>query len=143
MGQSLMDLYKIIHLYRQFKKYDKYSYKYLVEENIPAINLDQYQLFYKDRDVVGFVTWAFLTDTVEQRYIVSGKLKKNEWNCGDNIWIINCVAKSNFKEIYKWCKDYLTSITEENEQVRWLRTDNINHIYKTFKTQHKALQING
>ncbi len=48
-----------------------------------------------------------------------------------------------FKEIYKWCKDYFTSITEENEKVRWLRTDNTNHIYKTFKTQHKVNQLHG
>ena len=60
MGTSLMDLYKIIHLHRQFKKYDKYSYKYLVEEITPSINLDQYQLFYKGNDVVGFINWAFL-----------------------------------------------------------------------------------
>jgi hemolysin-activating ACP:hemolysin acyltransferase len=137
MGKELMDFYKIIHLFRQFKKYDKFNYAQLVDEITPSINLGQYQLFYKDNNLAGFINWAFITDTVEQRYIATGKLKKNEWNCGDNIWIVSCVAKTNFKDIYKWCKDYFKSITEEHQKVKWIRTNNINHIYKQFQTEHR------
>ena len=137
MGQSLMDLYKIIHLHRQFKKYDKYTYSQLVESITPSINLNQYQIFYKDKEPIGFINWAFITDEVEQRFMITGKLKKNEWNCGDNIWIIDCVCKSNFYQIYSWCRDYFKSITNEHQKVKWIRTNNMNHIYRTYQTEHR------
>ena len=44
MGQSINDLYKIIHLYRQFPRYDKMKYQDLVNMILPSFNLEQYQL---------------------------------------------------------------------------------------------------
>jgi len=133
-----MDFYKIIHLFRQFKKYDKYSYAELVDEITPSINLGQYQLFYKDNNLIGFLNWAFITDTVEQRFKTIGKLKKNEWNCGNNIWIINCIATKNFSDIFKWYKDYFKSITEKKQIIKWIRINSINNLIR--KTEHR---ING
>ena len=124
------DLYRIIHLYRQFPKYDKFTYKQLTEMITPSVNLDQYQIHRIGNEDVGFTNWAYLSDNVEQRFKLIGKLKPNEWNCGDNIWVMQVVAKSNAKEIMKWVKDYFRDKIEVNESVKWIRANNDFQIYR-------------
>ena len=124
------DLYRTIHLFRQFPKYDKFSYAELVKAITPSINLDQYQIHRIGNQDVGFTNWAFLSDNVEQRFVLTGKLKDNEWNCGDNIWVMNVLAKSNCLQIMKWVKNYFRDKIEVNESVKWVREDNNFNIYR-------------
>ena len=88
----MTDLYRIIHLYRQFPKYDKFTYKKLTEMITPSLNLDQYQIHRIGNEDVGFTNWAYLSDNVEQRFKLIGRLKPNEWNCGDNICITQILS---------------------------------------------------
>ena len=124
------DIYRIVHLYRQFPKYDKFTYQQLTEMITPSLNLDQYQIHRIGNEDVGFTNWAFLSDNVEQRFKLIGKLKPNEWNCGDNIWVMQVVAKINAKEIMKWVKDYFRDKIEVNESVKWIRADENFNIYR-------------
>ena len=124
------DLYRIVHLFRQFPKYDKFSYKELVKAIIPSINLDQYQIHRIAGQDVGFTNWAYLSDNVEQRFLFTKKLKDNEWNCGNNIWVMNVLAKSNCLQIMKWVKNYFRDKIEVNESVKWVREDNNFNIYR-------------
>jgi hemolysin-activating ACP:hemolysin acyltransferase len=124
------DLYRIIHLYRQFKQYDKFTYKELTKMITPSINLDQYQIHRVGNQDVGFTNWAYLSDTVEQRFKLSLRLKDNEWNCGDNIWVMQILAKSHAKEIMRWVKDYFRDKIEVNESVKWIRADDKFNIYR-------------
>ena len=124
------DLYRIIHLYRQFPKYDKFTYKELTKMITPSINLDQYQIHRVGNQDVGFTNWAFLSDTVEERFKLSLRLKDNEWNCGDNIWVMQILAKSHAKEIMRWVKDYFRDKIEVNESVKWIRADDKFNIYR-------------
>ena len=104
MGKSLNDLYRVIHLYRQFPRYDKMKYEDLVNAITPSINLDQYQIHRFNGKDIGFTNWAFLSDNVEQRFMTTGKLKANEWKSGNNVWHIETVAKSHLREIMNWTK---------------------------------------
>ena len=124
------DLYRIIHLYRQFKQYDKFTYAELTKMITPSLNLDQYQIHRVGNEDIGFTNWAFLSDTVEQRFKLSLRLKDNEWNCGDNIWVMQILAKSHVKEIMKWVKDYFRDKIEVNESVKWIRADENFNIYR-------------
>ena len=124
------DLYRIIHLYRQFKQYDKFTYAELTKMITPSLNLDQYQIHRVGNQDVGFTNWAFLSDTVEERFKLSLRLKDNEWNCGDNIWVMQVIAKSHVKEIMKWVKDYFRDKIEVNESVKWIRADENFNIYR-------------
>jgi len=124
------DLYRIIHLYRQFKQYDKFTYKELTKMITPSINLDQYQIHRVGNQDVGFTNWAYLSDTVEERFKLSLRLKDNEWNCGDNIWVMQILAKSHAKEIMRWVKDYFKDKIEVNESVKWIRADDKFNIYR-------------
>ena len=131
MGFSLMnDLYRIVHLYRQFPKYDKYTYEDLVKMLTPSVNLDQYQIHRIGNEDVGFTNWAYLSDNVEQRFKLSLRLKDNEWNCGNNIWVMQILAKSHAKEIMRWVKDYFRDKIEVNESVKWIRADDKFNIYR-------------
>jgi len=124
------DLYRIIHLYRQFKQYDKFTYAELTKMITPSLNLDQYQIHRVGNQDVGFTNWAYLSDTVEERFKLSLRLKDNEWNCGDNIWVMQILAKSHAKEIMKWVKDYFRDKIEVNESVKWIRADENFNIYR-------------
>ena len=135
------DLYRIIHLYRQFPKYDKFTYKQLTEKITPSVNLDQYQIHRIGSEDVGFTNWAYLSDNVEQRFKLIGKLKPNEWNCGDNIWVMQVVAKSNAKEIMKWVKDYFRNKIEVNESVKWIRADKDFQIYRRSEKYKREFHI--
>jgi cytolysin-activating lysine-acyltransferase len=135
------DLYRIIHLYRQFPKYDKFTYKQLTEMITPSINLDQYQIHRIGNEDVGFTNWAYLSDNVEQRFKLIGKIKPNEWNCGDNIWVMQVVAKSHVKEIMKWVKDYFRDKIEVNESVKWIRADKDFQIYRRSEKYKREFHI--
>jgi cytolysin-activating lysine-acyltransferase len=135
------DLYRIIHLYRQFPKYDKFTYKQLTEMITPSVNLDQYQIHRIGSEDLGFTNWAYLSDNVEQRFKLIGKLKPNEWNCGDNIWVMQVVAKSNAKEIMKWVKDYFRNKIEVNESVKWIRADKDFQIYRRSEKYKREFHI--
>ena len=134
------DLYRTIHLYRQFSKYDKYTYEDLVKMITPSINLDQYQIHRVGNQDVGFTNWAFLSDTVEQRFKLTGKLKANEWNCGNNVWHIETVAKSHLREIMKWTKEYFRTKLEINQPIKWLRIKNHN-VYRRSEKYKREFHI--
>ena len=123
------DLYRVVHLYRQFPKFDKYTYSDLIKMITPSLNLDQYQIHRVGNQDVGFTNWAYLSDNVEERFKLTGKLKVNEWNCGNNVWHIETVAKSHLREIMKWTKEYFRTKLEINQPIKWLRIKDHN-IYR-------------
>ena len=124
------DIYRIVHLYRQFPKYDKFTYKQLTEMITPSLNLDQYQIHRIGNEDVGYTNWAYLSDTVQDRYKLTGKLKSNEWKSGNNIWVIGVIAKSNAKQIMRWVIEYFRPKIEVNESVKWIRCNDNFNIYR-------------
>ena len=134
------DLYRVVHLYRQFPKFDKYTYSDLVKMITPSLNLDQYQIHKVGNEDIGFTNWAYLSDTVEQRFKLTGKLKPNEWNCGNNIWHIETVAKSHLREIMKWTKEYFRGKLDVNQSIKWLRIKDHN-IYRRSEKYKREFHI--
>ena len=136
----MTDLYRVVHLYRQFPKFDKYTYEDLVKMITPSLNLDQYQIHKVGNEDIGFTNWAYLSDTVEQRFKLTGKLKPNEWNCGKNIWHIETVAKSHLRQIMKWTKEYFREKLELNQSIKWLRIKDHN-IYRRSEKYKREFHI--
>ncbi len=126
----MTDLYRIVHLFRQFSRYDKLTYADIVKKITPSLNLDQYQIHRVNGQDVGFTNWAYLSDTVEERFKLTGKLKSNEWNSGDNIWHIETVAKSHLREIMSWTKEYFRNKLNVDQPIKWLRVKDNNIIYR-------------
>lgn len=136
----MTDLYRVVHLYRQFPKFDKYTYEDLVKMITPSLNLDQYQIHKVGNEDIGFTNWAYLSDTVEQRFKLTGKLKQNEWNCGKNIWHIETVAKSHLRQIMNWTKEYFRGKLEVNQSIKWLRIKEHN-IYRRSEKYKREFHI--
>jgi len=124
------DLYRVVHLFRQFPRYDKLTYADIVKKITPSLNLDQYKIHRVNGQDVGFTNWAYLNDTVEERFKLTGKLKPNEWNSGDNIWHIETVAKSHLREIMSWTKEYFRNKLNVDQPIKWLRVKDNNIIYR-------------
>lgn len=115
------DLHRIISVYRHFEKYNEYKYAQLIDMILPSYNLGQYQIHRDNNEVIGFTNWAFLNDIVEHRFKATGILKTNQWNCGDNLWHIETIAKRNLKEIMAWTKNHFTSLYGYDKPIKWLR----------------------
>ena len=113
------DIYRIVHLYRQ-----------LTEMITPSLNLDQYQIHRIGNEDVGYTNWAYLSDTVQERYKLTGQLKSNEWKSGNNIWVVGVIAKSNAKQIMRWVIEYFRPKIEVNESVKWIRCNDNFNIYR-------------
>lgn len=135
------DLYRIVHLYRQFPQYDKYTYEQLVKMITPSLNLDQYQIHRIGNEDIGYTNWAYISDTVEQRFKLISKIKPNEWNCGDNIWVMQFLAKKNALQIFYWVKDYFKDKIQVNDSVKWLRTNDTHKIYRRLEKHKREFHI--
>jgi hemolysin-activating ACP:hemolysin acyltransferase len=96
----------------------------------PSLNLDQYQIHRIGNEDVGYTNWAYLSDTVQERYKLTGKLKSNEWKSGNNIWVVGVIAKSNAKQIMRWVIEYFRPKIEVNESVKWIRCNDNFNIYR-------------
>jgi len=60
---------------------------------LPAVRLNQFRLVRKNGGPMAYVSWALVSDEVEERLKAGAKrLKPDEWRSGDNAWIIDLVA---------------------------------------------------
>jgi len=60
---------------------------------IPPLKLEQYKI-YSDREVpICFISWALLSDKISEDYKQNKyNLQANDWNSGNNFWIINMLC---------------------------------------------------
>jgi cytolysin-activating lysine-acyltransferase len=75
--------------------YCQYPIACLAEWIRPAVLLDQYCLLSDaSGNTVGYMTWAFLAEDTEKRFIgdTSVLLHLSEWNEGDRLWIMDFVV---------------------------------------------------
>jgi hemolysin-activating ACP:hemolysin acyltransferase len=115
------DFNNIVSIYRHFQKYNHLNYKQIVDIILPSYNLGQYQIHKDKKEIIGFTNWAFLNDLVEQRFKSTGMLKATQWNCGNNLWHIDTLAKRNLKQIIAWTKNHFTNLYGYNKPIKWLR----------------------
>ena len=60
---------------------------------MPPLVAGQCKLFMKEEYPTSFISWAFLSKEAEQRLFQNGgKLRPEDWNCGDRLWIIDIIA---------------------------------------------------
>ena len=60
---------------------------------MPAVLLEQYRVFYGPNAPAAAAFWAAVSDEADARLRAGGdKLRPNEWNGGENLWLIELVA---------------------------------------------------
>lgn len=58
----------------------------------PALLYGQFDMWEEDGVPVAYVSWAFVTEEIEQRFAQGGvKLTPDEWKCGTSPWIVDVV----------------------------------------------------
>jgi cytolysin-activating lysine-acyltransferase len=60
---------------------------------LPPLVSGQCKLYMKKEYPISFISWAFLDEAAEKRLFQNGgKLRPEDWKCGDRLWIIDIVA---------------------------------------------------
>lgn len=124
----------VINLFNQF---DRYKGKQLDNYLEPSIKLNQYKKFYDNNELVGFVNWAYIHDLVEKRFKQTGKIKTNEWNSGNNLWLIEIVSVKNTFKMMRWVYHYFRKQLKVDHSINWLRVDSdIYRVGQKFKRSY-------
>jgi len=124
----------VINLFNQF---DRYKGKQLNTYLEPSIKLNQYKKFYDNNELVGFVNWAYIHDIVEKRFKQTGKIKSNEWNSGNNLWLIEIVSIKNTFKMMRWVYHYFRKQLKVDHSINWLRVDSdIYRVGQKFKRSY-------
>ena len=59
----------------------------------PAILLQQFKIYMKDKQPIAFLAWASVSDEVKTRFERGNRiLEPHEWRSGPNIVIVECVS---------------------------------------------------
>ena len=124
---------EIINLYYKFDKYKKNTYPELYYHILPSINLNQYKLFKDEQGIFGFVNWAYLSKEIENSYIQTSTIYKNEWKSGNYLWLYDIVILRKNKEVMSWVYNYFKKLLKTNESISWLRLDKNDKVYRVAK----------
>ncbi len=120
-----------------FNNFDRYKGKELTNYLEPSIKLNQYKKFYDNNQLVGFVNWAYIHDIVEKRFKQTGKIKSNEWNSGNNLWLIEIVSVKNTFKMMRWVYHYFRKQLKVDHSINWLRVDSdIYRVGQKFKRSY-------
>jgi hemolysin-activating ACP:hemolysin acyltransferase len=106
-----------------FNNFDRYKGKQINNYIEPSIKLNQYKKFYHNNELVGFVNWAYIHDLVQKRFKQTGNIKPNEWNSGNNLWLIEIVSIKNTFKMMRWVYNYFRKELKVNHSINWLRVD--------------------
>jgi hemolysin-activating ACP:hemolysin acyltransferase len=106
-----------------FNNFDRYKGKQINNYIEPSIKLNQYKKFYHNNQLVGFVNWAYIHDLVQKRFKQTGNIKPNEWNSGNNLWLIEIVSIKNTFKMMRWVYNYFRKELKVNHSINWLRVD--------------------
>ncbi|MFZ8865313.1 MAG: toxin-activating lysine-acyltransferase [Rickettsiales bacterium] len=60
---------------------------------IPSIDCNQFRLYKEGGKPVGFVSWAYLTSEIDQKYAQGTyNLKYKDWYAGEKLWFLDFAA---------------------------------------------------
>ena len=86
-----------------------------IEELVtPAVLLQQFKMYFKEKQPIAFISWAAVSDEVKARFDAGDtKLAANEWRSGKNIVVVQCV--SPFSEEKSVLEQFWNSATAQHE----------------------------
>lgn len=82
-------------LYSQLDSHKYFCMQDLEHRVIPPISLEQCKLYVQMKTgglPTGFVSWAYLNEESEAKYLNTQKLSPQDWRSGDRAWLIDVVA---------------------------------------------------
>ncbi|MCF7520809.1 toxin-activating lysine-acyltransferase [Neisseria sp. ZJ106] len=72
---------------------------------LPVLKNGQFALFSMGAQPIGYISWAYFDEVAEVHYLQSDHYLRNnsDWNCGDNIWIIQWFAPLGHSHQMRYC----------------------------------------
>jgi hemolysin-activating ACP:hemolysin acyltransferase len=83
---------RVITLMLDSEAYQSSSLYHIKKLLIAPIFKDQALIVVKDQKVIAYLSWAFLNEDAEQRFIAGQGLEITDWLSGDNIWLIDVIS---------------------------------------------------
>lgn len=108
--------------------------KYLIG---PFLSNQAVVVFDKDSNLIGYASWAWLTDEKQEEYIKdSNCLEPQDWTAGENLWLVDVLApQQGAIELLNFTRDYVAAQGHKGKSVKFKRYfDNSN-----FKIQEVTL----
>ena len=76
-------------------------------------------------------------NNLEKRFKQTGKIKSNEWNSGNNLWLIEIVSVKNTFKMMRWVYNYFRKQLKVDHSINWLRVDSdIYRVGQKFKRSY-------
>lgn len=111
---------KILKFFKTFKEYKNVNNKNLFNYIKKSYDIGQYKLFYdKNNNITGYLNWAFIDDIRKNYFYKYGKVLN--WQCGHNMFYINCLNKGNMIEIHRWCRKHTLNLIGYDKNINWIR----------------------
>jgi len=117
------DIQSVIDLYKSFSKYDNNTEEELYYHVLPSFELKQCKLFKENNKVIAFANWAFLNHKAEKELIETKTFSDDDWNSGNNTWVIDVVSLKDGDKMGKWLKNKF-------KQFKWMRSDKNFNFYR-------------
>ena len=94
-----LNLGYIAGLFSNSKYHVKASIGHFMSSAVPALKHNQFKIFFNGFKPVAYVSWAMLSDEVQEKY-KTGKhlLAIDEWKSGDNVWLAEFIVPYSEKD---------------------------------------------
>ncbi len=123
-------MHNIVKLFKSFDKYKDSTDEEIHNHILPAVENNQFRIFYNEDGVYSYMSWAFLNKEASDSYKLTSKINMYNWNCGDIVWLVDVVVLKKPKEITSWAYEYFRNVLKIDESINWLRLDKENNIYR-------------
>ena len=135
----MLDITPIIKLYKHFNIYEEFTNLEIFHHVLQSVNVNQYKVFKKNNEVIGFASWAFLNKKEEKHMLKTSHIRSGKWNSGKIIWHMDILAKQDGKEIVLQTRRHITNLVGVGKRVKWKRGYKSEILYKQFKTKRHYL----
>ena len=120
------------------KLHSRYRINDITNNFLPPINLDQFRIYKKGTDPIALITWAFLDEETENKYINEQyDLKLNDWNSGERLWFVDFVATVDVMKQIEYDMKHNLFPNKIGKALRADDTGRIKHIQEYYGVNYK------
>jgi len=96
-----------------------------IQKNLigPFLSNQAIVMFDKDSNLIGYASWAWLTNEKEEAYKQdSNCLEPQDWTAGDNLWLVDVLApQQGAIELLNFTREYVAAQGHKGKTVKFKR----------------------
>jgi len=118
--------------------HSKYRINDIANNFLPPINLDQFRIYKKGDMPIALVTWAFLDEETESKYINEQyDLRLNDWNKGNRLWFIDFIVTGDVMQKVEHDLRHNLFPDKMGKALRADETGKVNHVQEYYGIKYK------